>query len=1438
MPVVLGTDSISITGTDQTSKFDTYLRDTVGTTNNLTGEPTISTANIEIASVASGDGHTIILDTSGKVYAVGRNTEGQLGLGDLTQRTTPVPITYFNNIQIAFVSCGSSFTIFLDTVGNVYSVGNGSSGQLGLGNNNNISTPAPIPYFNFIQIKSVFAGANQTFFLDIIGKIYAVGNNGNGQLGFGDTTQRTTPAPIPYFNNIPIASVSSGGAHTIFLDTVGKVYAVGLNTNGQLGLGDTTQRTTPVPIPYFNTILISSVFTGEEYTTLNHTIFIDTIGRVYAVGINSNGQLGLGDTTQRTIPVQIPYFNTIPLLFVSAGGSHTVFLDTTGKVYSVGLNTKGQLGLGDTTQRTTPVQIPYFNNITIKSIPVSTQNYTTFIDTTGKVYSVGDGGTGQLGLGTTTDISTPAPITYFTVTPTAVTATEDGTLANHKLFTLSAAGYYLLSFPAFTIVNINSGDDIALNGTYKVIISSTRSSVLPVVGNVLTTVAFPQTASISSFVIRYHLRIPTLVPKQFVIETVKSVGTYNDIDGEPTTDFKIATFTHNGGTQAQTSHTFIFPVEAECELLVVAGGGGGGGGIGGGGGAGAVVHIPMAKLPTGTYTIQVGNGGASSTRLVQSSNGTESFITGPGVNIIAEGGGGVTGGHDFGDGKVGGSGGGAAGPNSVLNTGGAAGTSSSLGGFIGFIYGNKGGSNTAARNGGETNATGGGGAGGAAIDTNPSGGAAGHGGIGKAFNITGSYVFYGGGGGGGGHTTFAGLGGAGGGGNGSHNGTGSPGQANTGGGGGGGAWETFLGGAGGSGIVIIRYKLLPTIINNDLKYLAFPYISKNELIYDFTNDNTETAWRAKANSIQGFTFSFNIWFESGIDGIWSAGDQVGFFQYELPSSYNTLTVSFGNILNSSEVRLLINGVIKSTATASQAIKTYTQSYNPGDILRVEELYAMMSANIIITLSDNTQTYTINFPVPTICDILVVGGGGGGGGGHGGGGGAGQLVFINNATLNGTYNIKVGNGGSGGTFSGTPGIITFATKGSNSEFGNITTSVIAEGGGANAGNIFKDGGSGAGGDSYTVDGEVITKGLKNTLTDTFLTGTVYSRGNDGGTGVAGPSYGQGAGGGGAGSVGGNGGSGTTNASPGNGGDGLSGIIEIGYDFKTNFGTNVGKLESDGLIYFAGGGGGGGWDISAPETNSIGGKGGGGAGGLGNGGTSSGIAAVNNTGSGGGGGSANYGRGASGGSGIVIIRFPRTKIPFDAQWTYSASNTNVYHLGNVGIGTTNPTNALHVIGNTQSTTYSANSKTFKIEHPLKINKWLYHGCLEAPRFDNIYRGKKLVTEGKAEVDIDTECNTTGGMTPGTFPILNTNTQLFLRNNQTYDRVKGKISGSTIRIECENTTDDIEIDWMVVGERHDEHVINTTLTDSDGNLICEHEMPVTNVDITDYGINDVTN
>jgi hypothetical protein len=530
-----------------------------------------------------------------------------------------------------------------------------------------------------------------------------------------------------------------------------------------------------------------------------------------------------------------------------------------------------------------------------------------------------------------------------------------------------------------------------------------------------------------------------------------------------------------------------------------------------------------------------------------------------------------------------------------------------------------------------------------------------------------------------------------------------------------------------------------------------------------------------------------------------------------------------------------NNLLRIGAGTTEAIPNFfVRNNNLIDDFRIYD--RVLTTNEISELYNltppNQTSYTINFPEDTECDILMVAGGGGGGTVYstsavaGAGGGAGGLIFLQNQTIPAdNYTIKVGKGGDGDTFADTTEPKR-GKNGYNSSFSYLQTEAIGGGGGGSRNGTFTPSGGGSGGGGgYHIDNTTTVNGGAATITDLIkYDGSViisnYRQGFKGGdtqatTGVNTLYSPFSSGGGGAGEEG-YGNIHTPNELlDGNGGNGLASQNDT--DFKTHFNitdTNIGEHDN-GLVYFAGGGSGG----FATNNNSVG--------GLGGGADSFNGAGLNgqpNTGGGGSGsraGSLGQAKGGNGGSGIVIIRYPRTKIPFDAQWTYNTSNANVYHMGNVGIGITNPTNALHVIGNTFSTTYSASSKTFKIEHPLKLNKWLYHGCIEGPRFDNIYRGKKLITNGKADVDIDTECNTTGGMTPGTFPALNTNPQLFLRNNQTYDRVKGKINGSTINIECENTSGQIEIDWMVVGERHDEHVINTPLTDSDGNLICEHNM-----------------
>ena len=142
-----------------------------------------------------------------------------------------------------------------------------------------------------------------------------------------------------------------------------------------------------------------------------------------------------------------------------------------------------------------------------------------------------------------------------------------------------------------------------------------------------------------------------------------------------------------------------------------------------------------------------------------------------------------------------------------------------------------------------------------------------------------------------------------------------------------------------------------------------------------------------------------------------------------------------------------------------------------------------------------------------------------------------------------------------------------------------------------------------------------------------------------------------------------------------------------------------------------------------------------------------------------------------------------------------------------------------------------KTFRISHPIKAeaekNKILYHNTIEAPRCDNLYSGKIQLVNGKATVNLDN--NEWYIMTSGTFNKLNKDFRIYVNNNDfdNWDLVKGKIEGNKLIIISNNPKSNIIVDWIVIGTRKDQDIIDSHLTDEFGNLITEHiELETENV------------
>ncbi|WP_181248446.1 fibronectin type III domain-containing protein [Flavobacterium magnum] len=246
--------------------------------------------------------------------------------------------------------------------------------------------------------QSVAAGYESSAAIKTDGTLWTWGWNAFGQLGLGNTTNVTTPAKVgtATWKVVSVGSESTNSAYTMAIQTNGTLWGWGGNGNGELGIGNTVQQNSPVQVG-------TATNWKYVYAGLNHTIAIKTDGTMWAWGRNTYGQLGDGTTTNRLSPVQVGTDTNWKM--ATSGGSNTFALKTDGTLWACGDNA-GYYGNGTTVNSNVPIQISAATDW--QSIS-RTMGSILAIKTDGTLWAWGDNNFGELGIGSA------APVSYTPV---------------------------------------------------------------------------------------------------------------------------------------------------------------------------------------------------------------------------------------------------------------------------------------------------------------------------------------------------------------------------------------------------------------------------------------------------------------------------------------------------------------------------------------------------------------------------------------------------------------------------------------------------------------------------------------------------------------------------------------------------------------------------------------------------------------------------------------------------------------------------------------------------------------------------------------------------------------------------------------------------------------------------------------------------------------
>ena len=290
--------------------------------------------------ISTSNSTSYALTKEGQVWAWGAGEAGALGNGTAPKFSeSPVRVEFPKGVTIASLPSPMPFDtgMAIDSRGHVWGWGSNVDGSLCV-KGDSLKRPQRLP-FSRVTLASG-AGGHALYLAG--GRLYACGQNADGELGNGSTHSSQRPAQVVGLPHQAVTTLVSSWQDSGALLASGQFYDWGYNAADQLGNGRTANSATPVHVDLPSKV--RQVSMGGSSAANGQTIAILKDGSVWNWGSNVWGQLGEGGKSKTSGPVTVKVPPGVSFALVDSGGATTYGIDKTGAVWSWGQNNVGELG--------------------------------------------------------------------------------------------------------------------------------------------------------------------------------------------------------------------------------------------------------------------------------------------------------------------------------------------------------------------------------------------------------------------------------------------------------------------------------------------------------------------------------------------------------------------------------------------------------------------------------------------------------------------------------------------------------------------------------------------------------------------------------------------------------------------------------------------------------------------------------------------------------------------------------------------------------------------------------------------------------------------------------------------------------------------------------------------------------------------------------------